>query len=133
MPTFTEMPNGSFSYVKPAGHMKAYKLELLAETDFKDHTVQLRVTIPKRAGLLSLHNGQGEVVDVPESFTFMDTTTGIPQTIVDRRYFQLIPENSYELLFESQPVLRLSAQIQHAPALGQECRNPVTIRITDNV
>ena len=27
-----------------------------------------------RAGLLSLHNGQGEVVDVPESFTFMDTT-----------------------------------------------------------
>ena len=110
-------PYGIFSYVKPAGHTKAYNLE---ETCLRDHTVRLMVTIPKRAGLLSLHNGQGEVIDVPESFTLMDTATGTPQTMVDKRYFQLVPDSSYELLYASRPVLRLSAQIQHAPALGVE-------------
>jgi hypothetical protein len=93
--------------------MKPYKLEILSDTEFHDHTVQLRVTIPKRAGLLSLHNGQGHIVDIPDSFTFMDAITSMPQTIFDGRYFQLIPENSYVLLHEERPVLRLSAQLQH--------------------
>lgn len=115
------MPNGSFSYIKPAGHMKPYELELLSDTEFHDHTVQLRVTIPKRTGLLSLHNGQGHIVDIPDSFTFMDAITNTPQPIIDGRYFQLIPENSYALLYEDQPVLHLNAQLRHSPGLGNLC------------
>lgn len=101
-------PGASFSYARPAGTAQTYDLCLPAGSGHGGYSARLLVTAPGRAGLLSLLDGRGEVVDVPEEFTLLDTAAGgLPQGAVDQRYFQVLPDRGYELLHGSRPALRL--------------------------